>query len=156
DGVRQGQPLSALLGYRIERAIHEAALHEPTLATLDRLILSLRTIAPLTQGRLTDRGEAAPAAAVEALAAANVTDGVDLVEKYQGKVAGWGAERVLGALSAKPSNNPYLTPPTEWPPQLTPAERTEVSHIIEDAAAACDAVADLLMAEGVHQLVMGN
>jgi hypothetical protein len=146
DGIRMGQPLGALLGYQIERAIHEAKL--------DRLILSLRTIAPLTQGKLSDRGENVPLSAIETLAASNVVDGVDLVEKFQGKVATWSAARIQTSLNTKPTNNPYLTD-LAWP-ALTPQEWAAVQGIIQGAAEACDAVADLLMAEGVHQLVMGN
>jgi hypothetical protein len=43
DGVRAGQPLGALLGYRFERGLHE---HKPPL-DLDRHIPALRGLAPL-------------------------------------------------------------------------------------------------------------
>ncbi len=43
DGVRDGQPLGALLGYRLERGLHE---DHPGLA-LDRYIAALRALAPL-------------------------------------------------------------------------------------------------------------
>lgn len=43
DGVRSGQPLGALLGYRLERGLHE---NHPGLA-LDRYIAALRGLAPL-------------------------------------------------------------------------------------------------------------
>lgn len=43
DGVRAGQPLAALLGYRFERGLHD---HHPAL-TLDRFIAPLRGLAPL-------------------------------------------------------------------------------------------------------------
>ncbi|PPK73927.1 hypothetical protein B0F87_11338 [Methylobacter tundripaludum] len=145
DGIREGQQLGALLGYRIERAIHEAHL--------DRLILSLRTIAPLKQGKLTDRNQNVELSAIETLAAANVTDGIQLIEKYQGKVNNWSANRIQQRLNDTPKDNPYLVGP--WP-NLTPAEWTTVSAIIEDAASAADAVADLLLAESVHHLVQGN
>lgn len=67
DGIRQEQPLGGLLGYRIERGMHEAGL--------DRLMLSLRMIAPLSQGKLTDRNENVPQEAVEALAPTPLTMG---------------------------------------------------------------------------------
>ncbi|MES2525064.1 MAG: hypothetical protein V4617_20365 [Gemmatimonadota bacterium] len=146
DGIRQGQPLGTLLGYRIEREMHEARL--------DRFVLTLRTIAPLTQGRLTDRGAPVEVSAIAALAASNVTDGIDLVEKYQATSGTWGKERVRKTLNDPPANNPYVDP-ASWQ-GLTAAEWTAMQRIIEDAAAACDAVADLLMAESVHQLVQGN
>jgi hypothetical protein len=145
DGIRQGQSLSGLLGYRIERGIHEAGL--------DRLILSLRTIAPLSQGKLTDRNENVPQEAVEALAAANVVDGLELVEKYQGKIVNWGPQKIRAALDEKPTNNPYHT--GDWP-ALTPAEWAKVARVIEEAAEALDATGDLLLAESVHQLVSGS
>ena len=43
DGVRTGQPLGALLGYRLERGLHE---QHPELV-LDRYIAALRALAPL-------------------------------------------------------------------------------------------------------------
>ena len=43
DGVRAGQPLGALLGYRLERGLHE---HHRELV-LDRYIAALRALAPL-------------------------------------------------------------------------------------------------------------
>jgi hypothetical protein len=147
EGVREGQQLGALLGYRIERAIHDAGL--------DRLILSLRTIAPLKQGKLTDRNLNVNVSAIEVLAAANVTDGVQLIEKYQGKVSNWSALRINQNLGAEPQNNPYLEK-GQWPKEFTEDEWTKVSAIITDAAAAMDAVADLLLAESVHHLVQGN
>ena len=146
DGVRQGQPLAGLLGYRIERRIHEEEL--------DRLILSLRTIAPFSQGKLTDRGEEVAPEALETLAASNVVDGVELVEKYQGKVKNWGPDQIRTELGNKPKDNRYLTGP--WPNPIPPNEWNKVAAIIEEAAAALDAVSDLLLAESVHQLVLGN
>jgi hypothetical protein len=145
EGIRQGQPLSALLGYGIERRLHE---HQ-----LDRLVLTLRTIAPLRQGKLTDRGESTRLGAIEALAPANVVDGLQLIEMYQGNVTDWSAADIRGKLNARPTNNPYLTGP--WP-ALTDPEWAHVTAAIEEAAAACDAVGDLLMAESIHQLVQGN
>src|SRR6185369_5143421 len=43
DGVRAGQPLGALLGYRLERGLHEN--HRELV--LDRYIAALRALAPL-------------------------------------------------------------------------------------------------------------
>ncbi|NKE48599.1 hypothetical protein HB662_27775 [Roseomonas frigidaquae] len=141
DGMRQGQPLGALLGYRVERVMHEGGAA--------RLVRSLRAVAPLTQGRLTDRDAAADEAgraAQEAVAAANVVDGVLLV-------TGWNAEAVVARLSQRPADNPYLT--GDWPP-VSAAERATLERAVAEAQDALDAVGDLLMAESVHQLVQGN
>ena len=93
-GVRQGQPLGALLGYRIERALHD--LHQ------DAFIATLRDIAPLVAGKLEQT--TLPA---EAIAANNVVDGLVLQQKWvaapadvQSRLAAAGATgddlRVLG------------------------------------------------------------
>ena len=65
DGVRQGQPLGALLGYRVESALHAAGL--------DQEIQPLRDAYPIVANKLTQ-----PAAATEAAGAANVVDGLAL------------------------------------------------------------------------------
>ena len=44
DGVRQGQPLAALLGYRFERRLHDLRK--------DQFIAPLRELAPLTARKL--------------------------------------------------------------------------------------------------------
>ena len=144
DGIQQGQPLGALLGYRIERALHEARL--------DRLILTLRRLAPLVAQRLTDRNEDTPPEALESIASNNVLDGIRLIEKYK---KSWQARKeIREALNAPPADNPYITE-GNWPGLSTPEWR-KVEEIIRDADSANDAAADLLLSESVHQLVRGS
>jgi hypothetical protein len=69
DGVRQGQPLGALLGYRFERGLHELGL--------DRFVLALRNLAPLVAGKLEQTDLAA-----DSIAANNVVDGLVLQSKW--------------------------------------------------------------------------
>jgi len=69
DGVRQGQPLGALLGYRLERTLHDRSLNS--------MIAKLRDLAPLTGGKLISRDSDEPQ---EAVAANNVVDGLKLLE----------------------------------------------------------------------------
>lgn len=70
DGVRQGQPLGALLGYHLERRLHELEL--------DRFIAPLRNIAPLVV-----RAREPNALPAEALAANNVVDALVLLRRRQ-------------------------------------------------------------------------
>jgi hypothetical protein len=65
DGVREGQPLGALLGYRFERGLHDDAL--------DVYIGPFRQLAPLVAGKLSEVD-----GPVEAVAARNVVDGLRL------------------------------------------------------------------------------
>jgi hypothetical protein len=70
DGVRSGQPLGALLGYRLERRLHDLRL--------DAFIPALRRIAPL----VVRERETTPARA-DALGADNVVDALALLRFYQ-------------------------------------------------------------------------
>jgi hypothetical protein len=137
DGIREGQPLAALLGYLIERRLHEQQA--------SRFVLLLRALAPLLAGRLTGRADSPPQQARESLAANNVVDGLALLALDR--------SQVLAALATPPADNPYLT--AGWPPP-TPAETAAVTQALDAAAAAKDAAADLLLAEEVYQLVQGN
>jgi hypothetical protein len=143
DGVRSGQPLGALLGYRFERDLRQSP------HSIERFILSLRTLAPLNVGHLADRAETPPPQAREAIGANNVVDGVALLAL---KAAG---TDIRGALGNAPANNPYLPPDQPW----TGPDDTQWDAIVAAMAAIADdqdALADLLVAEGVHQLVQGN
>src|SRR5262249_2390202 len=67
DGVRQGQPLGALLGYRFERGLHE---QNPS---LDQYIDAFRRLAPLgdvAQEQIAAQNAAASAASLASQAAA--------------------------------------------------------------------------------------
>jgi len=68
DGVRQGQTLPALIGYRLERSLHEAGF--------DRFIDELRAAAPLAST------PTAPTAPTESLAASNVVHGLEILARY--------------------------------------------------------------------------
>jgi hypothetical protein len=138
DGVREGQPLGALLGYLIERRLHEQGL--------DRFTLSLRALAPVLARRLSDRADAVPQQALESIAANNVVDGLRLLQLAR--------QTVFDALKPAPADNVYL-PPNSWNPP-TPVELPLLDNILNEAADAYHAVADVLLAEAVHHLVQGN
>jgi hypothetical protein len=119
DGIREGQALGALLGYRLERSMHDAGL--------DSLIATLRGIASLTNP---DPGTA-PA---ESVAANNVVDGLALLRKAF-------ANGTLATGFGLPTDATTRS-------QLT-AQLQKLSDVL-------DSVADLTLAEGVHQLLRGN
>src|SRR5215469_10744575 len=87
DGVRQGQPLGALLGYRLERRLHDLQL--------EVLIARLRAAAPLV---VRDRGDAA--GPIDALAANNVVDGLVLAQRWQAEGGDAFLDKVLPAAAA--------------------------------------------------------
>lgn len=70
DGVRQGQPLGALLGYRFERSLHERRL--------DHYVQRFRQLAPLVSSNAPQS-----TAASEAITANRVVDGLALRQQWQ-------------------------------------------------------------------------
>ena len=73
DGVRQGQPLGALLGYRFERGLQERS--QPG-HLLGPYIAPFRCLAPLS-------GDLVPSGVAESVAAHDVVDGLALARIYQ-------------------------------------------------------------------------
>ncbi|MTV36366.1 hypothetical protein [Duganella radicis] len=131
DGMRSGQSLNALLGYRMERGLHQRYAEAET----DACILDLRLAFPLVAGNLS---ETAPTAGEEGLVAArNVLDGVRLVAHMRrtGK-----REYPFG-----------LALPNASAPQIKVI--SEEAQRLENLS---DAVSDLIMAESVYQSVQGN
>jgi hypothetical protein len=113
DGIREGQPLGALLGYRLERLLHENGG--------DNRIKLLRQNFPLGAVPVAEGGTA------ESIEAGNVVDGLALLRVY---------------------HNPNLHS-TDWIP-------AEIEPYVKRLDDALDAVADLTLAESVHQLSRGN
>jgi len=87
DGTRQGEPLAALLGQRLERDLHNRQL--------DFLIAPLRADFPLVAGKTT--AGAGPAALV---AAGNVVDGLALRKAWNQQASPFSGASNLPALTA--------------------------------------------------------
>jgi hypothetical protein len=142
EGIRNGQSFGALLGYRLERALHD----EPTVF-LDKLIYELRRAFPIAGNRnqLTRQDELDDITKVEAR---NVVDGVAFVDH----IAQTSATTYPYGLSDLPALS-ELTRPGSPPAAEIGAI---VDRCVTDMRRVADAVADLGLAEGVYQLVRGN
>jgi hypothetical protein len=112
DGVREGQSLGALLGYRTERLLHERDAHAA--------VEVVRRLAPPPVVTATGTPEGLPPSAV--------CDGLALSRMERGVV--------LAAVNA--------------------GDRGAMEAVLDTLLDAVDAVADLLLAESVHQVVRGN
>ncbi|MFD5521054.1 hypothetical protein [Streptomyces sp. NPDC127066] len=132
DGLRQGQSLGALLGYRFERGLHE---RHPGLE-LDKFLPALRGAFPLRSGKLS---EAAPGTPVELIEARNVIDGLALVRRATREPAH--PEYPFGAAGL---------------PDATHAEQQAMNAEVQQLLAVHDALSDLAVAEAAHQTLRGN
>lgn len=139
DGMRRGQALGALLGYRLERRLHERSGDG---LELNRFIYVLRGLAPLRAGKLSDPGQPVE----ESLAASDVVDGLRLMEIPGATVS---QKLVEGPI------DPRYVPAGGWHPP-GPGEAEAVLAAITELDRTHDAVADLLLAESVYQLASGN
>lgn len=133
EGIRNGQNLGALLGYRFERGLHDAY----KLVEVDKFIYPLRKKFPLVASRFAAT-KTDPDVPIEAIEARNVLDGRKLIAH----IAKSGIKTYPFGLSKLPA-----------------ASGPEAAAINAQTAAmqdVYDAIADLALAEGVHQAVQGN
>lgn len=107
DGMREGQSLGALLGYRFERSLHES--------NADQFIAKIRNLYPLEAGSGKEE----------------VVDGLTLLRSFRTDARFWQVSGTSGLSQG-------------------------LGAATDDIASALDAVADLAVAESVHQMANGN
>ncbi|MGJ4882845.1 hypothetical protein [Bradyrhizobium sp. HKCCYLRH3097] len=139
EGMKGEQSLGALLGYQFERGLHDR--HD---VEVDGFIYDLRKVFPLVGDRLaptlTGRLDAfGRRLRINRVEARNVIDGLALVEHIK-----------TSGVSSYPFGHDADLPAAS--PQQAAAITAEAARIADIA----DAVADLAMAESVHQVVQGN
>lgn len=134
EGIRNGQPLGALLGYQFERRLHDR--HDE--AEVDTFIYLIRKAFPLAAKRIADTvDQNATDTAIENIEARNVCDGLLLIEHVR-----------------TAANKTY-----PWDTDLDRGTPGQEAIINEEVAALFDiqdAIADLAIAESVHQATTGN
>jgi hypothetical protein len=140
DGVRQGQPLGALLGYRFERRLQQAKLGE--------FIPFFRDLAPLVARKL-EQTAGQTAQSVESLAANNVVDGLALHRAWKSIPQ----SIMFGANFIQILFSPLTKKPDPQRLQQHQGLLEAELHLLDDAV---DAVSDALIAESVHHAVQGN
>lgn len=136
EGIRNGQSLGALLGYRFERGLHD----DHALDEVDRFIHPLRKAFPLAADGLATT-KTGPGVPIEAVEASNVLDGRKLVAHVRDS----GVQGYPFGLVTLPAPGP--------------ADGAAVQAIDAQVDAMLDlhdAIADLALAEGVHQAQQGN
>jgi len=136
DGMRQGQSLAELLGYALERGLHDAS----PFAEVDEFILELRTAFPLRSGHLRSTTPE-EAVSIEAVEARNVVDGLALVEHVERTGA---------------TTYPFGLPGSVLPGSASPAQRAALEREVDALRDLRDAVGDLTLAEAVHQAAQGS
>ena len=139
EGIRAGQNLAALLGYYFERELHD---QNHTLIKIDYYIQKLRKAFPLASDKINST-KTEDTDAIEAVEASNVVDGLELINhiKTSGNKTYPFGKNVLP--------NSGLNEPSA---EIKKAINDQVLNIMN----LNDAIADIAMAESVHQVVLGN
>jgi hypothetical protein len=132
EGMRNGQSLGALLGYRLERGLHD----RHAVAEVDAFLLALRKAFPLVADRLEETRSEGDVP-IEAIESRNVVDGLALVTHV------------------RQTGNPSY-PFDRDLPDASPAQAAAIDAEVASLLDVHDAIADLTLAEGVHQAVVGN
>ena len=133
EGIRNGQSLAALLGYQLERGMHDRYDVE-----IDEFIYDLRKAFPLNANHLESTHEADPES-IDRIEARNVVDGLALIEQIE-----------------RSGVKHYPFGRNDLPTSITTDQRNAINEEVGRLRNISDAVADLSIAEGVHQVVMGN
>jgi hypothetical protein len=126
-GLREGLWLGEILGYFVERRIHEVS-QDRAQVNLDRHVSTFRSQYPLVEGKVRDIDPG------DGGRAKDVTDGYALYRTLLNE----GVEAVVSSLG------------------VSGPDRDAAIRIFEELDEVVDAVADLLTAENVHQLQQGN
>lgn len=139
EGMRNGQTLPALLGYRFERGLHD----DYRQAEVDKFIYPLRQAFPLAANKLKST-QTDGTVDISLIDADNVIDGQALVNRTQ---------------TTGNATYPFGLTIGSGPGQLPAATSTEQDVIngqVDALRDLYDALGDMVMAESVYQVVLGN
>ena len=133
EGIQNGQPLGALLGYHLERGLHDR-YDEASNFSVDEVIYDLRLAFPLYGGQLAKSAQDGPMESVEAN---NVINGLDLANQIKSNAD----------TKEYPVGKGNLLPNT-----LTALQIKAINEEVDRMLDVHDAVADLVMPESVYQV----
>ncbi|HEY3578957.1 MAG TPA: hypothetical protein VGK82_00365 [Pyrinomonadaceae bacterium] len=141
EGMRNGQPIEALLGYQFERRLHDrtsesAARGDSPVLEFNQFILPYRQAFPFESREVAQAGTGGP---TETIPPFSVVNGLTLIAATLNASNGFGLAAVLQ--------------PAERPNATLGAAIVAEQNALQDSL---DAVKDLLMAENAFQLVRGN
>lgn len=136
EGMQQGQSLGALLGYQLERGLHDRYQE----AEVDSFIYELRKAFPLIANRLQDTSEENGIESITQIEARNVVDGLALVN------------HIINAQNNADKVYPFGKDLAQANTNEANVINSEVDRILNIN----DALADLATAEGIHHAIQAN
>lgn len=132
EGMRSGQSLAVMLGYQLERGMHDR--HD---VEVDEFIFDLRKAFPLGANRISTT-KVEDLDQIQKIEARNVIDGIALIEQI------------------KKSGEKTYPFGRDGLPTASSEQRLAINEEVERILDVNDAVADLAIAESIHQVAQGN
>ena len=151
NGIKNGQEAGALLGYQLERGLHEG--YTQSGLELDAFIYSLRRKFPLVP-EVNESNELDPE---EERSLLNVVHGTRLLEAVREKLGGQlNTDKSLYELQILPSNKTMILEALGLDPNMPTNYAKAIFREIDRIADAYDALGDLLLSESVYHITQGN
>jgi hypothetical protein len=135
EGVRTGQSLSALLGYALERGLHDRS----GFAEVDVFIFALRRVFPLAAQQLQSTATG-PSTPIDQVQARDVVDGLALVNHLE---------------NTRAFSYPFGLTPAQIP-HASPTQQAALAAEFDRLRDVRDALGDLALAEAVHHASQGG
>jgi len=139
DGIREGQPLSALLGYRFEKALFEN--HPQFIDTFGSCVYEFRNLYPL-ETLHEERPEGVDTETVEVVVPRNVVDGLKLLEAW--------------TRTKNNEENPIPFNNNNVLPNLNTERQEAIALELDCIEDALDAINDLAIYENIYHNIRGN
>ncbi len=138
EGIRNGQSLSALLGYQFERGLHDK--YSLGQGEVDMFIYPLRKAFPLVADNLKDT-KSENTDSIDTIQANNVIDGLKLIQYVQ---------------NSSVKTYPFGLPSTYNLPAANANQAKAINDEVARITDIHDAIGDLVLSEQVYQVVQGN
>ncbi|MDQ3019721.1 MAG: hypothetical protein M3R36_04005 [Bacteroidota bacterium] len=141
EGIRNGQSLSALLGYRFQRGLHDK--YSLDKGEVDKFIFPLRKKFPLVADNLVDT-KTGSGESIETIEARNVIDGLKLINHVH-----------TTGNNSYPFGFTVGTNPEDLP-VASAKEKKAIDEEVDSILNVHDAISDMVISEEVYQVVQGN
>jgi hypothetical protein len=156
EGIRNGQSLGALLGFRLERGLHEAYQK----VELDKYIQPLRKAYPLQQQVQVSAGETGSSYVSQVINGEQLLKEVYAIVNWNSVSMTTAGSATLGELLKKQGAAKLPVALYQAVVRITPQNNAAIFDAIIDEidkiADAFDAIGDLAISESVYQMVQGN
>ena len=153
EGIRNGQSLSALLGYQFERGLHDK--YSLGQGEVDMFIYPLRKVFPLVADNLINTKVTATDID-EAVEANNLSSGSNAIQTIEANNVIDGLKLINHVKKSNVKTYPYGLPASANLPLANNVQAAAIDNEVIKLTAIHDAIADLVISEQVYQVVQGN